>query len=73
MSNNTLKRALLIRSLVEQYYEPGRQDRNRSWVFRNVIVKIYPISERTFWRYMSLTREKMNEQEPLDGNQLKLF
>lgn len=62
-----------VRTLVELHYEPGRQDRNRRWVFRNVVVKTYPMSERTFWRYMTLTREKMQEENETDSNQLKLF
>jgi len=63
-----------VRTLVELHYEPGRQDRNRRWVFRNVVLKTYPMSERTFWRYMSLTRDQqMQDEELFDSNQLKLF
>ncbi len=73
-NQNTLKKALKVRAIVELHYEPGRQDRNRRWVFRNVVVKTYPMSERTFWRYMSLTRDQqMQDEELFDSNQLKLF
>lgn len=73
-NSNTLKKAMKVRTLVELHYEPGRQDRNRRWVFRNVVVKTYPMSERTFWRYMSLTRDQqMQDDELFDTNQLKLF
>lgn len=73
INENTLKKALMIRAMVEAHYEPGRQDRNRRWVFRHVVLKVYPISERTFWRYMTLTRNITRKPEPDDPNQLKLF
>jgi hypothetical protein len=71
---NTLRKAQMIRRLVDQHYEPGRHDRNRKWVYRNIVVKAYPMSLTTFWRYMRLTR---NEADPndntTDAGQWRLF
>lgn len=73
LRNHELK-ALLVREIVEKHYEPGRQDRCRRWVFRNHVVKIYPMSERTFWRYLRMTRpEPKPTADKTDKNQLKLF
>jgi hypothetical protein len=70
-TQNTVKKAKLIQELVARNYEPGRQDRCLSWVYRNVIVKQYPMSQRTFFRYW---RIKPPTETPADDkNQLKLF
>lgn len=47
---NTAQRQRLIRDIVAQHYEPGRHDRCKLWVFRNVVSRSYPMSERTFFR-----------------------
>ncbi|HOI31203.1 MAG: hypothetical protein PHG67_06055 [Bacteroidales bacterium] len=73
VGENTKRKAEKVRQLVEQHYEPGRQDRNKRWVFRNVVVKIYPMSERNFWRYMTLTKPRKTVSETEDPSQLKLF
>ena len=59
MNANVIDRALLISRMVEQYYEPGNQSRCRLWIFRNYIKPVYPMSERTFWRYMGIAKEKL--------------
>jgi len=58
---STVERARIIRAIVEEHYEEGRQDRCKLWVYRNVIRKQYPMSERTFFRLLSLANEP---QEP---------
>jgi len=58
MTENTLKKAKLIQDLAAEHYEQGRQDRCYLWVYRNVILKRYPMSERSFWRYMSIDVNK---------------
>ena len=50
----TLNRANEIKKLVGLYYEPGRQDRCKRWVYRNIVKPQTGISERTFYRYMNL-------------------
>lgn len=58
--NSTEERARKVRELVGQYYEPGRHDRCKLWVFRNIVDKQFGISERTFFRYLGTppTKEK---------------
>jgi hypothetical protein len=58
---NTLKQAELIARIIKQHYEPGRQDRNLRWIYRNHILKTYPISERTYWRYVSLMKATLKD------------
>lgn len=64
-----VKQAELVRSLVRENYEPGRQDRCKSWVYRNIVKPRIGISEKTFWRYLGVKIIKPIE----DKNQLKLF
>ena len=54
MNANVISRAILIYEMVEKYYEPDRQNRCLLWCYRNIVTKKYPISERTFWRYMKI-------------------
>ena len=68
MYKNTIERARLINKLVEENYEPGRQDRCKLWVFRNIVRKIYPMTERTFFKYLRIAK-----QENQDKKQLTLF
>lgn len=57
----TLRKALLIKKIVDDHYEPGRQDRCRMWVFRNFIIKQYPMSERTFRRMLVIAQEHQDK------------
>ena len=53
MYDSTKKRIEMIRAIVDEYYEPGRQGRCKSWVWRTVIYPRFGISRRTFFRYLS--------------------
>ena len=68
--SNTQKRAKLVQELVNEHYEPGRQDRCKLWVYRNIVSKIYPMSQRTFFRLLKITSDEKKEE---DKRQLKLF
>jgi len=57
-----------VKLLFKQNYEPGRQDRCKLAVYRNVIQKATGISERTFWRYLDEEPTKNGD----DPNQLKI-
>lgn len=63
------KSAERVQAILSQNYEPGRQDRCKSWVYRNMIKPNMGISEKTFWRYLSAKPPKRTD----DPNQLKLF
>jgi hypothetical protein len=69
---NTILRAKLVQKLVRKNYEPGRQDRGKSWVYKYVVYKQMPISERTFFRYLKMDVSGEREEKE-DKNQLKLF
>jgi len=71
MNENTRKKAILVQELVKQNYEPGRQDKCLRSVYRHHVIKVYPMCERTFWRYVHLKLEPEKPKE--DKNQLKLF
>jgi hypothetical protein len=49
---NLLKRIELVQRIVEENYEPGNQSKCKLQVYRRNVLSIYPMSERTFWRYM---------------------
>jgi len=74
MHNNTLLRARRIKEIVDANYEPGRHDRCKLWIYRNIINKKYPISISTFFRYLNIAEGNNNPKQLLDDpNQLKLF
>lgn len=54
LEDNTRERAKKVRDIVAKHYEAGRQDRCKRWVYLHIVRKIYPISERTFYRYLGI-------------------
>lgn len=68
-NKNILKRIAIVQEIMEQHYEQGNQSKSQVQVLRNVLMKNYPMSERTLRRYMKVDVKK--EQEKLVGNQLK--
>jgi hypothetical protein len=71
-NKNTIEKAQKVQEIVRQHYEPGRQDRCKLWVFRNIVIKTSPMSESTFFRYLSIEREPEQKQTQ-DDRRLKLF
>lgn len=72
--NNMLLRAKMVQDLTAAHYEPGRHDRCKRWVFMHIVCKVYPMSERTFFRYLSIDTEKhKTTDQKVDKRQLKLF
>jgi hypothetical protein len=57
MNENIKKKSEIVKQLVADNYEEGRQDRCKRWVYRHIVRKSYPMSERTFWRYLSLDKD----------------
>jgi hypothetical protein len=69
---SSLKRAADVRDLHRQYYEPGRHDRCKRWIYRNHIYPRFGISITTYFRYLNETTEpRCSRQE--DPRQLRLF
>jgi hypothetical protein len=56
VNKSTIKRALEVQDMVARYYEPGRQDRCKLWVYRNHVFPVYNISKGTFFRYLRMDR-----------------
>ena len=54
MNANKINKVKIVADIVKQHYEPGRQDRCLKWCYENVVNKLYPMSVRTFWRYMDI-------------------
>ena len=55
MYKSTLKKKHIVRQIVALWYEEGRQDRSKEWVYRNKVRPALGISNRTFWRYLAMT------------------
>ncbi|MDR1199041.1 MAG: hypothetical protein LBK94_08555 [Prevotellaceae bacterium] len=53
-TKNTTERARIVQRIVAQHYEAGNQAKSKMQIYRNVIRKLYPISESTFWRYLKI-------------------
>jgi hypothetical protein len=62
MNQNTLKKALLIKEIVDKYYYPCHRDCRRA-IYMNYIVKIYPMSLSAFYRLLGIANKYVKEQE----------
>ena len=51
---NTILKAKHVSEIAKKFYEPGRQDKCYMQVWRHCVYPIYPISYRTFMRYLKL-------------------
>ena len=60
-----------VKAVIKQWYEPGRNDKCKLWVYREKIQKQFGISQSTFWRYQREIDEEMGDVD--DKNQLSLF
>lgn len=67
---NTLKRAMIVQKIVAEHYEPGNQSKSKAQAYRKHISKLYPMSERTFWRYIGTDVEK--EMQDAQHGQLSI-
>lgn len=55
---NVIKRAMIIQSIVTELYEPGNQSKSKAQAYRKQVNRVYPMGERTFWRYMGMNTKK---------------
>lgn len=62
-NDNVIKRAKRIKSMVDEYVEPGNQQKCRLQAYRIIVYPKYYISERTFWRYMRIAERKIDENQ----------
>lgn len=69
-NKNVLRRIAIVQDLVNQHYEPGNQSKSQVQVLRNVLMKCYPMSERSLRRYMNTDVEQ--ELTKFDDGQLKI-
>lgn len=63
----------MVQKLVNEHYEPERQDKCKTWVYRHHVRKLIPMSERTFWRYMKLRVDDEKKESIEDKRQMKLW
>ena len=70
MFKSTRKKAQFVREIVDKYYEEGRQDRCKLWVYRNKVLPQLGIGERTFFRYLDEQHDPLPEPEREDPRQL---
>lgn len=68
MYKSTRKKSAIVRQIVQKFYEEGRQDRCKLWIYRNKVYPLLGISERTFFRCLAPERDL--EQD--DTRQLKI-
>lgn len=65
MFKSTQKRAEQIMRLLAEYYEPGRQDRCKRWVYLHHVLHTLGISERTFYRYLGEYSRRQPNAPPM--------
>lgn len=73
MTKNTLLKAQIVQHLVEENYEEGRQDRCKLWVWRTIVRKQIPMSQRTFYRLLTTDTRKKEEDANGEWRQTSLF
>ena len=75
MNRSTALRIEAVKSMISDLYEPGRQDRNKRWVWRHAAAPLMGISLRTFSRYVNTPDEddKKALRPKSDPRQLSLF
>jgi hypothetical protein len=69
---NLLKRIENVQRIVEENYEPGNQSKCKLQAYRQHVMGIYPMSERTFWRYMNTDVDDKKKKNDNDPRQLSL-
>lgn len=52
MHRNITERAMLVKRIVDERYQPQSHKGSMLDIYRNHVVKIYPMSQQTFYRYM---------------------
>ena len=68
---NVIKRVMIVQNIVAEHFEPGNQSKSKAQAYRKYISRIYPMGERTFWRYMGMNvKEEMRNAQ---HGQLTLF
>lgn len=69
-NKNVLRRIAIVQEIVNEHYEPGNQSKSQVQVLRNVLMKCYPMSERSLRRYMNT--DVKEELAKLDDGQMKI-
>lgn len=59
MNMNRLEKIKMVAEIVQNHFEPGRQDRSLEWVCNNIVNKQFPMSLRTFRRYIKIAEERL--------------
>ena len=54
LTKNYIARARRVKVIVDEHYEPGNNRRCLRQVWRHEVMPVYPMSERTFRRMVSL-------------------
>jgi len=60
---STRKKAEMVKQLMEKYFEPGRQDKCKEQIYRNIISKQMGISRRTFFRLLKISKNLEQEKK----------
>ena len=66
---NTIKKALLVKQMLDEHYEAGNQSKMMAGILRTKISKVYPMSYRTLLRYLKIAKTQTEKS----STQLTLF
>ena len=69
-NKSTLKQAEKVREIVDEWYEPGRQDRSFNWIYLHKVKPEFCISKRTFDRYLKTIPTKKKRKKFLNDDEL---
>jgi len=69
---NLQNRIEIVKRIVDENYEHGNQKKCKLQIYRFNVKPSYPMSERTFWRYISAHLDKKKRQEEWNKRQLNI-
>lgn len=57
------RRDALVYEIYKKWYEAGRDDRSKRWIYRHKVLPILPMSERSFFRALARHEKRMKKRK----------
>ena len=54
MNRNTVKKAIKVKEIVDQYYCPASHRDCMRYIYRTKVIQVYPMCESTFYRLIGI-------------------
>lgn len=57
------RRDAQVWEIVQEWYEEGRHDRSKRWIYRHKVYPVMPMSERSFFRALERHQRRIRIEE----------